>query len=268
MRRRAAISIHARLKRVRAVRRGIAQHRKRRGSTPPLTGTRYSKKTPGGAGIASSLSDANPVPCLSDGQGVKKTCKTPLYFSPRPRARSPPPSTAPCERLVSTHARRPPMAPPGMASRGPPPGPSLLTIALDHRAANRLSQERPSFSRTRLDYMYLPDGKMATIRLITRMALEPTGSTRYNFPPRGPCFPLHNCSSTARGPRGPLDPLVHHNPLHNSTSPQPFSPRAFSHLPKATHSSALFTAGLTVLRSVIGGHSGGLEDTRSLEYSA
>ena len=57
--------------------------------------------------------------------------------------RSPPPSTAPCGRLVSTHARRPPMTPPGMASRGPPPGPSLLTIA-------RLSQ-RPSFSRTR-DY--------------------------------------------------------------------------------------------------------------------
>ena len=165
MRRRAAVSIHARLERVRAVRRGIAQHRKRRGSlhtpstldrgkkTPGGAGTcrdtHKGKKTPGGAGIASSLSDANPVPCLSDGQGVKKPCKTPLYFSPRPRARSPmrspSPSTAPCERLVSTHARRPPMAPPGMASRGPPPGPSLLTIA-------RLSQ-RPSFSRTRLDYI-------------------------------------------------------------------------------------------------------------------
>ena len=124
MRRRAAVSIHARLERVRAVRRGIAQHRKRRGSlhTPTLDrgkktpggagtcrDTHKGKKTPGGAGIASSLSDANPVPCLSDGQGVKKPCKTPLYFSPRPRARSPPPSTAPCERLVSTHARRPPM---------------------------------------------------------------------------------------------------------------------------------------------------------------
>ena len=45
------------------------------------------------------------------------------------------PSTAPCERLVSTHARRPPMTPPGMASRGPPPGPSLLTIARLSRSA-------------------------------------------------------------------------------------------------------------------------------------
>ena len=48
------------------------------------------------------------------------------YWSPRPRARSPPPSTAPCERLVSTHARRPPMTLPGMASRGPPPAPPDL----------------------------------------------------------------------------------------------------------------------------------------------
>ena len=62
--------------------------------------------------------------------------------------------------------------------------------------------------------MYLPDGKMATIRLITRMALEPTGATRYNFPPRGPCFPLHNCSSTARGPRGTPLTLVHQNHFH------------------------------------------------------
>ena len=66
----------------------------------------------------------------------------------RDHGRAPPPSTylrastAPCERLVSAHARRPPMTPPGMASRGPPPGPSLLTIA-------RLVSRRPSFSRTR-----------------------------------------------------------------------------------------------------------------------
>ena len=42
-----------------------------------------------------------------------------LYWSPRPRARSSPPSTAPCERLVSTHARRSPMTPPGMATVWP-----------------------------------------------------------------------------------------------------------------------------------------------------
>ena len=61
------------------------------------------------------------------------------------------PSTAPCERLVSTHARRPPMTPPGMASRGPPPGQGPRTFLAHHRA--RLSQ-RPSFSRTRLHVPY------------------------------------------------------------------------------------------------------------------
>ena len=76
-----------------------------------------------------------------------RLCGRPAPRSPsdptghRDHGRALPHSTAPCERLVSTHARRPPMTPPGMASRGP----SLLTIA-------RLSQ-RPSFSRTRLLYM-------------------------------------------------------------------------------------------------------------------
>ena len=59
----------------------------------------------------------------------------------RPRDR---PTVASTRHSVSTHARRPPMTPPGMASRGPPPEPSLHTIA-------RLSRQ-PSFSRTQLPY--------------------------------------------------------------------------------------------------------------------
>jgi hypothetical protein len=42
--------------------------------------------------------------------------------------------TARCEHSESTHARRPPMIPPGLASRGPPPKPAAAAAAVQHNA--------------------------------------------------------------------------------------------------------------------------------------
>ena len=65
------------------------------------------------------------------------------------RESSPPPLTAPCERLVSTHARRPPMTPPDN-----PVWPLDAVLPPDLPCSpSRGGSRWPSFSRTRLPYL-------------------------------------------------------------------------------------------------------------------